>query len=291
MTDWEVLVNPAAGKRPPDLERIRTALAGAGVDHHLTVTVSPSDLAGRAVTLAGAGNPLALVGGDGTVSLVVDALIKAGLESPLIGMIPAGSGCDLFRTFGIPPTIEAAVSHLGRPGEYQVDVGRLEGTFGVRHFINVAQTGVGAAAAETAVRLPRGLGRIRYPMAFAARLPGFPRCHVTITGSRTWQGDALAVILANAQFFAGGWNVAPKALMEDGELDVQMICSTKGEAPSLVPKIIKGVHLSHSSVTRRSLAAFDITTDVEWPVEVDGDFVGHTPLSVSVLPRRVRLKI
>ena len=40
------------------------------------------------------------------------------------------------------------------------------------------------------------------------------------TERRTYESTALAVILANAQFFAGGWNVAPKATLVDGVLDI-----------------------------------------------------------------------
>ena len=39
-----------------------------------------------------------------------------------------------------------------------------------------------------------------------------------VTEKRTYESQALAVIMANAQFFAGGWNVAPRATLVDGVL-------------------------------------------------------------------------
>jgi diacylglycerol kinase family enzyme len=287
---WRVLVNPAAGRRGVDLPRLASALADAGVENEIEVVEGAAAMRRRAVELAG--QPLALAGGDGTVSLVVDALLGAGVEQPpLIGVIPTGTGCDLLRTFGVKPTIEAAVERLAGAGEQLIDAGRLEGAFGVRHFINVAQTGAGAAAAETAPGLPRSWGRIRYPLAFLVRLPGFPRVGVHVSTGRPVAADALGVIFANAQFFAGGWNVAPKALLVDGELDVQVITAFKRQAFSLVPKIIKGVHLSDPSVIRRSAAAFEVVTDQPWPVEADGDLVGFTPIRVSTIRGAIRLKI
>lgn len=287
---WRVLVNPAAGRRGVDLPRLASALTAAGVDHDIEVVEGPLAMRLRAVELAG--QPLALAGGDGTISLVVDALLGAGVEQPpLLGVIPTGTGCDLLKTFGVKPTIEAAVERLAGDSEQLVDAGRLEGAFGVRHFINVAQAGAGAAAAQTAPGMPRGWGRIRYPLAFLIRLPGFPRTGVLVSTNRPVTADALGVIFANAQFFAGGWNVAPKALLVDGELDVQVITAYKRQALSLVPKIIKGVHLSDPSVIRRSAAAFEVITDVPWPVEADGDLVGFTPIRVSTIPGAIRLKI
>ncbi len=289
---WRVLVNPRAGRRPAAADRIGAVLRECGVGHELAVTTSVDDLRKHAVEAAIAGHPIAIAGGDGTVSTAVDAVLGAGVaEPPLFGILPVGTGCDLLRTFGIEPRLETAARHLLGDEEYVIDAGRIEGDFGVRHFVNVAQAGVGAAAAETAPRFPRRLGAARYPLAFAARLPGFPRVAVEVTGARPFSGEALAVIFANAQFFAGGWNVAPKALMVDGKLDVQIFTTLKRRAPGLVPKIIKGVHLGDPSVTRRNLDAFEVSTAERWPVEADGDLVGYTPISVEVVPGAVRLKI
>ncbi len=291
MSEWRVLVNPAAGRRPAKVDQITAALSAAGVGAAIEIVPDADRMRQRAVEVAETGQPLAVAGGDGTVSLVIDAILAESTSPPLIGVIPTGTGCDLLRTFGIRPTIEEAVKHLGGDATYLIDVGRITGEFGTRHFVNVAQSGVGAAAAETAHSMSRRLGLARYPLAFAGRLPRFPRAEVTIESTRTYRSSALAVIFANAQFFAGGWNVAPKALLVDGLLDVQIIDAKKRQAPALVPKIIKGVHLGQRSVIRRSLAAFDLSTVPSWPIEADGDFLGYGPVRVETLPGAVRLKI
>jgi YegS/Rv2252/BmrU family lipid kinase len=244
-------------------------------------------------TANGGSRHFAVVGGDGTVNLAVNALMPLGLdEAPVLGVLPAGTGCDLLRTFGLPQHMAGAARHLAGEDTYPIDVATLEGPWGTRYFVNVAQAGVGAAAAQTAMRLGRRLGTSRYPMAFAARLPRFPRAKVTvITERRTIEGEALAVILANAQFFAGGWNVAPKATLVDGVLDVQVIDTPKTGAPALVPKVIKGTHLTDRSVRRLSAAEFSITCDPVWPLECDGDLVGNTPVSGRVVPAAISLKI
>jgi diacylglycerol kinase (ATP) len=115
---------------------------------------------------------------------------------------------------------------------------------------------------------------------------------VTIeTERRTYEQEALAVIMANAQFFAGGWNVAPKATLVDGVLDMQIINCAKTRAPALVPKVIRGTHLTDPAVRRFSAARFEIRSDRPWPLEADGDFVGNTPVTGRVLPAALRLKI
>ena len=288
---WTVLVNPKAGRRPVDPVSVRRLLNDVGVEATVEQVDSREEMK-RVALESAAERDLVIVGGDGSVSLVVDALMHAApSRMPVIGILPAGTGCDLLRTFGIPGTMEGAARHLLGDNTYRIDVGRLEGAWGRRHFVNVAQAGAGAAAAETAVHISRLLGPVRYPLAFAGRLPRFPRTQVTLGGSREYQSLALAVILANAQFFAGGWNVAPKAMLMDGEMDVQVINARKRQALGLVPRIIKGTHLGLPQVHRMSLASLSLATSVPWPVEVDGDYIGTTPFDMRVIPGAVELKI
>lgn len=288
---WMVLVNPGAGRRPADVDRVRAALSAAGVEGAIEQPDGREEMCRIAVASAPEYD-LAIVGGDGTVSLVVDALMHAPpARMPVIGILPNGTGCDLLKTFGISGVMEEAAQRLAGDSTYRIDVGRLDGAWGRRHFVNVAQTGAGAAAAQTAVHIPRRLGPVRYPVAFAARLGRFPVADVDLEGGRGYHGRALAVILANAQFFAGGWNVAPKAMLVDGELDVQVINARKRQAAVIVPRIIKGTHLSMSEVHRMSLPSLSIRTSVPWPIEVDGDFLGSTPFDARVIPGAVELKI
>lgn len=294
MAEWHVIVNPIAGRHPTSPMKVQEALDAAGVDARIETPATRSEAKEviRAAVIEG-WTHLAVVGGDGSVNLAANVVLGMNPEEPpVLGVLPAGTGCDLLRTFGISQDLGEAARHLATEDVYPIDVGTLEGSWGTRHFVNVAQVGVGAAAAETAPRLGRGLGSARYPIAFAARLPRFPKARVTVeTERRTYESEALAVILANAQFFAGGWNIAPKATLVDGVLDVQIINCAKRRAAALVPKIIRGNHLDDRAVKRFSAATFTIETDVRWPLEADGDYVGNTPVSGRVIPAALRLKI
>ena len=44
-------------------------------------------------------------------------------------------------------------------------------------------------------------------------------------------------------------------------------------------------------MTRFSAADIEITTHRPWPIEVDGDYLGETPVRVRVLPGALRIKI
>jgi diacylglycerol kinase (ATP) len=239
------------------------------------------------------GHPIALVGGDGTISTVVDALAHRGiLDLAVVAVLPTGTGCDLIRTFGIPQTIEDAARHLSTPNTDRIDVGRVEGAWGLRHFVNAANAGLAAAVVEASARLPRRLGSARYLAGVGAAAPSFQACEVELsTPERAHRQRALLMVAANGQFFGGGWNVAPKALLVDGKLDTQLIDVPKTAIPRLLPRLMRGMHLSHPGVRRRSLGEFTFTPELDWPVEVDGDPIGHGGFHATMLPTALDLKI
>ena len=290
---WTVLLNPHAGRGKVTSGHLQRLLTDQGIEGHLETPTSPQAMADRALDAASAGDPIAVAGGDGTLSLVIDALCREQWSvPPRVAMLPTGTACDFLRTFGLPRDLEQAVGRLGTPAWYDIDVGSLEGEWGVRFFVNVAETGVGAAAAQTAGRLPRWVGAARYGLAFAVRLPRFPRAEIQVEGPRrSIQTDGLAVVVANAQFFAWNWNIAPKANLVDNRLDLQIFNPRKRQLPAAVPKIIRGLHLKQPWVQRRSWESFHIATDPAWPVEADGEMVGYTPVKVLSHPAAIRFKI
>ena len=50
------------------------------------------------------------------------------------------------------------------------------------------------------------------------------------------EGTAINVVAANAQFFGGGLNIAPKAMLTDGEFDVQVFTGPRRQVFSLLPR-------------------------------------------------------
>ena len=90
---WLVLLNEAAGSKPMPARRVEAALGAAGVEHELRLPTSAVEMAREVVAGAEAGRPVAVVGGDGTVNLAVDALMqRSWQEPPKLAVLPAGTG-------------------------------------------------------------------------------------------------------------------------------------------------------------------------------------------------------
>ena len=293
MPEWFVVVNPAAGRGTDLLARTKQALAGRNIAASVHVSVDAADVARLIHEAVAAGQRrFVAVGGDGTVNLVANALLgHEWSEPPILGILPAGTGCDFVRVFGIPQDVEHAARHLAGTETYRSDAVVIEGDWGTRYVMNIAQAGIGAASATTADKLGflRGL---RYQTSFWLNLPRFARTEVTVrVGKRTYQGDAISVIFANGQFFGSGMNIAPKATLVSGEIDAQVISAFKRQAPLLMRKAARGLHLGHREVHRLRGAGFSIETKDPWPVEADGEYLGLTPFRGRVLPGAIDIKI
>jgi YegS/Rv2252/BmrU family lipid kinase len=276
------------------LDRARAAVEAVGASVDLHETRSAEHLRELVRTSVGGYDGVVSVGGDGTASLVVDELLRDDPATPpLISILPAGSGSDFIRTFGISQDLEEAAAHLSGDQTYLCDALRVEGSWGVRHAINAVDVGILGATVQRAERMSRRWGRLRYQVAFWRTVPRYPAKGLVRveTERRSWEGEAITVVLANGQFFGGGVNIAPKATLVDGVVDLQIFACSKWRAIALHPKVIRGVHLRDRSVIRRTAAEVEVTADRPWPVEIDGDYLGLTPVRTTVRPGAFRLKI
>ena len=291
---WWVIVNPAAGRHGELEPRAHAAMRRTGVDYELRVSVDPAHVADLVAEGRRAGaRRFAAVGGDGTANLVVNGLMASPWDTPpVLAILPAGSGSDFIRTFALPKRLEAAADHLATDEVYPCDVGVIEGSFGSRYFLNAVNVGVAAASVGIAERLPRRLGGVRYAAGFWITLAGFPaaQVHLDVDG-REISGPAISVVIANGQFFGGGMNVAPRATVMDGKLDIQVFSGPRRQAFTVMPRVMRGLHLNHRGVRRVEGSRFQLHCPDGWPVEADGDVQGAGGITGWVIPQAIEFKI
>ncbi len=291
---WWVVVNPHAGPKGEAERRTRAALEARRVDHEIRISASADEIPGIVAEGRSSGaTRFASVGGDGTALLVLNGLLAEEWPSPpTLGVLPAGSGSDFIRTFALPRRLEAAADHLATSDVYRCDVGVLEGTFGRRFFLNVADIGVAAASVRIANRLPRVLGGVRYGIGFWLTLAGFPAAEIQLeAGGRSYEGPAINVVVANGQYFGGGMNVAPRATVMDGRFDIQVFKGPRRHAFAVMPRVVRGTHLDHRGVRRFEADSFRLECRGDWPVEADGELLGRGPVTGRVAAGAIDFKI
>jgi YegS/Rv2252/BmrU family lipid kinase len=296
---------------------VRAALERDGLTLDVTVTERPGHAteATRRAIEEGATFVVA-VGGDGTVHEVVNGMM--GPEKPLnpdavLGVIPAGTGCDFVKTFGLPQDPLQAATHLF--GEHlwgRLDVARVTTNARTeqqrtRWFANVGEAGLGAAVVKRAARLPRWLGGSVYRLAALREILGLKpvEARIEMHGRKArgvpvdtplaplvHEGSFDLLIVANCQFFGGGMKVAPRAIPEDDMLDVLVAGPLRrGEAMRLMQKMFTAQHIPNPKIAEYLASRLTVTTDRPVPVEVDGELVGDTPAAFDVVPAAIPFKI
>jgi YegS/Rv2252/BmrU family lipid kinase len=244
---------------------------------------------------------LVAVGGDGTVHEVVNGMFDAAgsplVPQPVLGVIPAGSGCDFVKTFGLPGDVIRACEHLEGGDVFPIDVGKITylqraGEPAVSYFPNIAGAGLGGAVVNKAAHLPRFFGGSRYFFGFWLTLPAFRRATVRVEADgRSYEGSAHNVVVANCQFYGGGMRISPRSWPSDGFLDVLVLKGPKSDSFTLLPKIYRGEHLPHRNIAEFRARAVRVQADRPLPIEADGEVLGTTPATFEVIPEAIRVKI
>ncbi|MGE0001792.1 MAG: diacylglycerol kinase family protein [Fimbriimonadaceae bacterium] len=277
MTDTCVVANPAAssGKAGGRLEEL--SLHFPGCDVLATERKGHArELAARAVQ-EGARRVVA-AGGDGTVNEVASALI--GTEAEL-AVVPAGSGNDYVRTFGIPSDL-ASAAQLAREGASSpVDAGRRDdGTW----FFNVAGIGFDAFVADRFNRSPgwmRRLGiRTRYYCAVIqafARYP-YPTARLAFDGEEIASNRILLAAVGVCRYYGGGLAVCPEADPTDGLFDVVWGEGLRlGEVVALMGSMPSGGHMRHPKVRSARCRRIEVHCNPAVPCHVEGEIVAGSP--------------
>jgi YegS/Rv2252/BmrU family lipid kinase len=284
---WFGVVNPAAGRSGSPYEEVLAVANELGLEATFTESSSPSDVTRLISNAYGDGHRRFIsVGGDGTAHLVLNAFMDApGDDRCVLGIVPTGSGSDFVRTFGHQRDVRSGLERIADPELYTLDIGRATGALGSRYFLNALNLGVAAASAATASRLPRWAGSARYTTAFWIALWRFSSGPIHLTVDRhTFEGEAINVVVANGQFFGGGLNIAPRSVLADGEMDVQVFRGRRRQAFSIMPRVLRGTHLTHQGVRRYSGSSIRVEVPPDWPVEADGEIIGEGSITVQVIP-------
>ncbi|MGI6724969.1 MAG: diacylglycerol/lipid kinase family protein [Christensenellales bacterium] len=288
-----LIFNPAAGARSADA-RLQAQLNSLPGDYTLLKTTAPGDaarLAREACARERGPKRLIACGGDGTLGEVAGG----AMDDPeaLVGVWPCGSGNDYARLYGGEQRFLNLARQLDAPA-VPVDLVSVND----RIAINVVNLGLEAQAAATMLRFrhhPLLGGRRAYFLGVLDAITSHLRtsCEITADGRPFHQGDLFTASFALGQYIGGGYRCAPKAVNDDGLLDVCAILPfARLTLPRLLPIYKKGRHLSDELFKDRirygRARAVTISTPAPASLCLDGEIISGNSFTLRVLPRAVR---
>jgi diacylglycerol kinase (ATP) len=288
-----LLTNPASGHGSAShaAERAVKRFHDRGVDV-VAIAGTDAEHARRLVdgALERGMDALVVVGGDGIVSLAVQVLAQTDIP---LGIIPAGTGNDHAREFGIPArSPEAAVDVIVDGRTDTVDLGRIRGADGAdRWFGTVMAAGFDSLVTDRTNRMRWPHGRMRYNVAMVAELSKLRLLpfRLTFDGGEELITELTLAAFGNTKTYGGGMRICPNADPTDGLLDVTMVASaSRTKLIRLFPTVFKGTHVNLDEV--RTARARTITVDSPGiNAYADGEFQCPLPVEVSAVPGALKI--
>ena len=140
-------------------------------------------------------------GGDGTINIVVNAMMKNDLHVPL-ALFPAGTANDFAHYFDIPTDIDGMLSIALEDNYMDADLGKCND----RYFVNVAAIGpVIDVSQKTDATMKNALGIVAYYLRGLSEVKSLKPVEFTITSPQiNFTGDIFFMVVMNGNS-AGGF--------------------------------------------------------------------------------------
>ena len=282
-----VLTNPMAGhgNAPHATERAVAQFQRRGVDV-VGIVGTDADHARRLIdeALAHGTDALVVVGGDGVISLALQALAQGDVP---LGIIPAGTGNDHAREYRLPTSDPEAAADIVVDGCVEtVDLGRIDGNGAHKWFGTVMAAGFDSLVSDRVNRMSWPHGRMRYNLAMVAEISKLRLLpfRLSFDGADEVEMPLTLAAFGNTRSYGGGMRICPNADHADGLLDVTMVHSaSRTRLIRLFPTVFKGTHVDLDEVTTaRARSVYVDSPGIN--AYADGDFAMPLPVTVSAVP-------
>ena len=302
-----IIVNPASaggrtGKRSAEINAAINKFFGK--DYSLFVTERPLEASESAARAVRDGAELVIaVGGDGTLQEVVNGLFLNGhLINPQcqFGVVSSGTGKGFAQSTGLPASLDGQMQLIHDAQGRLIDVGRVDfftvtGTRSHRYFLNECQCGIGGevvrAVQHSHKRLGGTLGFGLGTIETTFRYKNQPMI-ITKEDGTSRSGLITGIVVANGEFTGGGMNLAPGARMDDGLLDVLLMHNlTIFRRLMVYPRIYSGTHIRTALFSYFRASCLTVESAEQVLVEADGELLGTTPCTITILPSQLLVRI
>ncbi len=290
--EWVFIINPAAGNGYA--KALKPKLDEMIHKYSIDALVIFSERIGHAAQLArehadNGSKYIIAVGGDGTINEIASSLLDN--KNVTIGIVPAGTGNDFIQILGFPNHFEEEHWEIlfGKK-TILMDVGMCNGL----PFLNGMGLGFDAqVAAENYIKpgeVKKG-GKNKYIYHIIKTLLFYKEKRMTVlTTENKHETDCFINTISIGRRFAGGFFLTPKAIANDGLLDVCMIEKLSLlQRFSILLKVPKGTHVQNKKVNYYQTSKIGIEFSQEVPFHLDGELHFSKNLDVSILPGAINI--
>jgi YegS/Rv2252/BmrU family lipid kinase len=288
-----MLVNPNAGQKKGTATALQAAkiLENSGITLEMKFSEKPGqmlELSKKAVPETWDG--IVAVGGDGTLFEIINGMMQADESLPIpIGIIPVGTGNSFSRELHLK-NLEDTVQRIISGKTMRVDLGKCESSAGVFYFINLLGFGFVSDVANKANDYKR-LGALSYIIGVLILTVNLTSYHLELEiDGQKYERENCFVEICNSTKTGGDMLMAPMAQINDGLLDVIVLNKiSRRRLLAAFPKLFKGTHLQLPEAETFKARKIVARPEIPKILTPDGEIKGHTPITVTVLPQKVKI--
>jgi lipid kinase YegS len=265
----------------------RQRKAGHRID--VRVTWEKGD-AKRFVAEAGMVDLVIAAGGDGTLNEVVHGLMGLPEGSrPILGIVPLGTANDFAFGCDIPRDPAKALALCMKGEAATIDVGKAND----RWFINAASSGFGAEiTATTSPDLKRLFGPAAYTVMGAILAINLHHYKgKLILPGREITGSGPVAIVGNGRQTGGGLQVAPRACIDDGLLDVLVIRQISPTALLAAARELQQLPSDGEYISYWQTPWLEVHPEEAIPVNLDGEPLSFRTVRYEAVPKAIHLVV
>jgi len=221
------------------------------------------------------------VGGDGTIKLLAECLIKTNIP---LGILPAGSANGLAKELGISMEPKQALNQLMNGNPKRIHLTKIN-----EHLcIHLSDIGLNAFAMKKFKTIP-GRGMWGYFLAILRVLFQSPVLKITIiSGEKTIKTSANMVVIANATQFGTGAIINPIGSLLDALFEIILIKKIS------IFEIFK-MRFSHANFDREKTEIIQtkmisITSRKKVHFQIDGEYLGKVKeINAEIVPNALQI--
>lgn len=230
-----------------------------------------------------------VVGGDGSLSELVNVLVPKNDLTIKIGVIPFGSGNDFIKSLKPNFKIEDLLESILKDNCVIIDVGKVNEYY----FVNSCTFGIDGPIIKYTDRLKKKMnGKVAYYLStiYAGLIFKSSIVEVKYNGKVT-QNKKMLISICNGKYIGGGMIIAPGAKLNDQKLDLCII-----EDISKLKFLMNVMKVYSGNLDKLNEVTYDKITELEvsvagngYDINVDGTLVGKTPAKIKIIENAIKI--
>lgn len=284
-----VIINKKSGKEKFThiKETLRQTLTAQGFNMTVNYTTADNGSQGIITELNKAPDLLVIVGGDGTVSDVMNQLYLHNLNSP-IAIIPTGTTNDLARVNDVPLNPIKAAESIQTHSFKIIDVLKINNFYAS---YLVAFGNFMTSFAKVSTNNKKRFGRLAYLFSAIKIITHLKKYRVQLkTDILDMEIDSVFTIVSSISSVGSLEKLLPAAKADDGLLHILNISPVKlFEIPKILYLALLGRITEHPKVTYLTAKNVSVRTQSLSHMNIDGDLHPYKDSDIEVLEHHVSL--